>query len=58
MKKEELIEILKENLVEGKLPCSKAFAIAKKEKITLKEIGESANEEKIRISNCQLGCFK
>ncbi len=57
MEQQELIEILKNNLSEGKLPCAAAFQISKKFNVNLKRIGKTANEAKIKISNCQLGCF-
>ncbi len=52
-----LEEELKASLVEGKLPCAVAFRIAKKLKVAPKEVGDAANELKIKISSCQLGCF-
>jgi hypothetical protein len=52
-----LEEELKASLVEGKLPCAVAFRIAKKLKVSPKEVGDAANELKIKISSCQLGCF-
>jgi len=52
-----LEEELKASLVEGKLPCAVAFKIAKKLKVAPKEVGDAANELKIKISSCQLGCF-
>jgi hypothetical protein len=48
---------IKASLVNGKLPCAVAFSIAKKLKVSPKEVGNAANELKIKISNCQLGCF-
>ena len=52
-----LEEELKASLIEGKLPCAVAFKIAKKLKVAPKEVGAAANELKIKISSCQLGCF-
>ena len=45
---------------DGKLRinCATAFRLSKEHKIPLKEIGQLCNELKIRISNCQLGCFE
>ncbi len=48
---------IKASLVEGKLPCAVAFKVAKKLKVAPKEVGSAANELKIKISSCQLGCF-
>jgi hypothetical protein len=53
----ELEKIILDSLEEGKLPCPKAFQIAKKHKVTVKEIGEICNKLQIRVRSCQLGCF-
>ena len=45
------------SLVNGKLPCAVAFKIAEKLKISPRQVGDMANEIKIKIANCQLGCF-
>ena len=52
-----LEEELKASLVEGKLPCAVAFQIARKLKVSPKQVGDAANRLKIKISSCQLGCF-
>ena len=41
-----------------KLPCAAAFKIAEQFEVKLSEIGRICNEQNIKISNCQLGCFK
>lgn len=43
--------------VGGKLPCATAFQIARELKVSQKEVGDMANKLKIRLSQCQLGCF-
>ena len=48
---------IKASLVNGKLPCAVAFRVAKKLKVSPKEVGDAANELKIKIAGCQLGCF-
>ena len=48
---------MRASLVNGKLPCAVAFRIAKKFKVAPKEVGDAANRLKIKIANCQLGCF-
>ncbi len=53
----ELEEKVKASLLEGKLPCSVAFKIARELKVSPGEVGETTNKMKIRISTCQLGCF-
>ena len=52
-----LEEEMRASLVGGKLPCAVAFQIAKKLKVSPKEVGDAANRLKIKISSCQLGCF-
>ncbi len=52
-----LEEELEVSLVNGKLPCAVAFKIARKLKVTPREVGDTANKLNIRIANCQLGCF-
>jgi hypothetical protein len=52
-----LEEEVRASLVNGKLPCPVAFKIAKKLKISPKEVGDAANRLKIKIAGCQLGCF-
>lgn len=39
------------------LACKDAYKVAKQEKIALKSVGKFANAHKIKITNCQLGCF-
>lgn len=41
----------------GKLPCAKAFQIAKDQGVGVADIGKIANKLNIKITNCQLGCF-
>lgn len=53
----ELEEKVKVSLVDGKLPCAVAFRISREMKVSLKEVGATANKLKIKICHCQLGCF-
>jgi hypothetical protein len=48
---------IKASLVDGKLPCAVAFGIAKKLKISPRQVGDAANDLQIKIVTCQLGCF-
>lgn len=54
---EELTERLKTSLVEGLLPCAKAWEIARELGIKRARVGRAADALDIRISKCQLGCF-
>lgn len=42
---------------EGKIPCPEAFRLAEELGISRKELGDLLNELKIKINQCQLGCF-
>ena len=54
----ELEEKVTASLVDGKLSCPIAFNIAKELKVSHKKIGKVADEFGIKITECQLGCFK
>ncbi len=58
LSKKELVEArIKENTADGKISCPALRKIAEKLEIPYKEAGEVANELKIKIKNCDLGCF-
>ncbi len=42
---------------EGRIPCAAAFRLAEELGISRKDLGEFLNELRIKIANCQLGCF-
>ncbi len=46
------------SLVNGQLPCPIAFKIARESEASLQEIGETAENLRIKIIDCQLGCFQ
>jgi len=52
-----LIDEIEASLVNGRLTCPVAFKIAKKMKVTPREVGDAATKQNIKIMNCQLGCF-
>lgn len=49
-------EVVKSSVM-GQIPCPVAFQVAAKCKVTTKDVGDAATRQKIRITNCQLGCF-
>ncbi len=57
MKEEEIISKLKEAAKEGKIPCAMAQKIAIENKVSMKHVGDLLDELKIKITQCQLGCF-
>lgn len=57
IKKEKLIKAIREASPEGQTSCAKIFALADEHGISRKEMGDLVNDLKIKIRNCQLGCF-
>lgn len=41
-----------------RLPCAKAMKIAEELGVAPKRVGEAADELKVKIGACQLGCFE
>jgi len=58
MDREKLEKVIKEKAIGGKLPCVMCFKIAEDFGISKNKMGKVLNEMKIKISQCQLGCFK
>ncbi|MBI2287798.1 MAG: hypothetical protein HYU83_02260 [Chloroflexi bacterium] len=57
-KDERLATQLSASLIDGHLPCATAFQIAGKLGVSRRQVGDMANQQKVRIIDCQLGCFK
>ncbi len=49
--------LLKAQTVDGRVSCTAARKIAEELKVPFGEIGKAANALKIKIRNCELGCF-
>ncbi|MEI7856483.1 MAG: hypothetical protein WCH85_03160 [Methanomicrobiales archaeon] len=49
---------LQEADITEKITCPQAFAIAEKAKVTRSAVGEYCTKNRIKIRDCQLGCFK
>jgi hypothetical protein len=58
MDRKKLEEVIKEKAKEEKLPCGVCFKIADDFGIPKKDLTKVLNEMKIKISQCQLGCFE
>jgi len=58
MDRDKLEKVILEKAKEGKLPCAMCFKIAEEFGISNKEMGKILNEMKVKISQCQLGCFE
>jgi hypothetical protein len=57
LKEDEIAAQLKGAAREGKITCAMAQKIAIENKIPIKQVGEMLNQMKIKIIQCQLGCF-
>jgi hypothetical protein len=57
MIQEELKGKIRAAAPEGKIPCALAMNLAKELGISRQEMGELLNELRIKITQCQLGCF-
>jgi LAO/AO transport system kinase len=57
MNKKLLLQRIKELSVKGKLTCVDALRLADECGVSPKTVGQTANEAKIKICTCQLGCF-
>jgi hypothetical protein len=57
MTQEELRDKIRAAAPEGKMPCAAAFRLAEELGISHREVGNLLDELKIKITQCQLGCF-
>ena len=57
MTSEELRNKIRAAAPEGKIPCAAAFKLAEDLNISRKDLGNLLNELRIKIIQCQLGCF-
>lgn len=48
---------IKEKIKEGKITCKEALEIASELGIKPAEVGKALDKNKIKIKQCQLGCF-
>lgn len=55
--KEKIFEEIKKRAVNNKIPCKVARKIAEDLSVSYREVGKAADELKIKIINCELGCF-
>ena len=54
---ENVLQAVKKAAPEGRLSCAEAHSLAKALEVDFIIIGQAADELKIKIKNCQLGCF-
>ena len=57
MSQEELRSKIQAAAPEGKIACAAAFKLAEDLGISRNELGNLLNELRIKIIQCQLGCF-
>ncbi len=57
MSREELKARIRAAAPEGKISCPAAMRLAEELVISRKDMGKLLNELKIKITQCQLGCF-
>lgn len=50
-------EKVRKNSSDGTISCATSFRLAEELGCDLTEIGKAADELKIKIMHCQLGCF-
>lgn len=53
----EVLEALKKTAKEGRISCTAARKLAEELKVPFRVVGEAADELKIKIKACELGCF-
>ena len=58
MTTEELQSAIQSHAVDGKVSCKAMLDLAEKAETPAKQIGEICNDLSIKVSACQLGCFK
>ncbi|KAF1083841.1 hypothetical protein SPSYN_02997 [Sporotomaculum syntrophicum] len=54
---EEIRTVVQNAAKDGKLSCTVARKLASELGVAPKEIGQAANELKIKLCGCELGCF-
>lgn len=57
MAPQEIKERIQAAAPEGKITCAAAFRLAEELKLSRLELGRLLNELRIKIIQCQLGCF-
>ena len=58
MKRALIEERVRAKAKNNRIACKQALALAVELGVTPKRVGDAANALKIRVSACQLGCFK
>ncbi len=54
---EKIKEEIRKKATNDKLPCAVARKIASDLSVPYREVGNAADELKVKITDCELGCF-
>jgi len=54
---DKLKEYIKQKALNNRLPCPVARKIAQELSVSIQEVGRAADELKVKITDCELGCF-
>jgi hypothetical protein len=57
MDKQAIAEKVKTRTTNGKIACVQALRISEEEGVSSKDLGALLNELKVKVADCQLGCF-
>lgn len=55
--KEKIKEEIEKRIENNRLPCAVARKIARDLAVPYREVGKVADELKVKITDCELGCF-
>ena len=58
MEKQQIYEEIVRVAEDGRISCVRCFEIAQRCGVSPELIGEVCDDHKVKIRNCQLGCFK
>jgi hypothetical protein len=54
---DKVAEEIRKKAVNGRLPCPAARKIAQELSVSFREIGRTADQLEVKITDCELGCF-
>ncbi|MCC6347105.1 MAG: hypothetical protein IT388_07970 [Nitrospirales bacterium] len=57
VQKKNIERLLKERAVDSVISCARAREIAEELGVPYRDVGKAADTLKIKIKNCELGCF-
>jgi hypothetical protein len=54
---DKVVEEIRKKAVNGRLSCPAARKIAQEFSVSFREIGRTADQLEVKITDCELGCF-